>query len=97
MNIIERQQVIDLCDLQINRYFDHYLTTVFPHQIEAMFAAHNQDAEAHDPRFEIHLDACPTKKRMDKWKWMMLGGSAVAGVVGTLLVEHLGAVIRALG
>jgi hypothetical protein len=82
--------------LCVHEYFDHYLTDIFPQQTRALFAAHNQDAEAHDPRFSIHTKNCPTARRVDRLKWMIAGGSVVAGATMTLLVEHLPAILKAL-
>lgn len=70
MNTVERQQVLDLVDLQINRYFDHYLTDVFPAQLDRMFAAHNTDTEAHGTHFKV-LSA--TAARVNRWTWMLAG------------------------
>jgi hypothetical protein len=96
MNPAEHQAVVDVAKVVVNEYFDHYLTEVWPKQIGIMLSSHNNDALAHDPRFVIHTLTCPMKRKMDHLKWMVAGGAAVAGVAGTLITEHIGAIIRAL-
>jgi hypothetical protein len=93
MTPAEHQSIMDIAEVQVNRYFDHYLSEVFPQQIERIMNAHNQDAEAHEPRIAPLVKA---KRRVDRMIWMVLGGSAVIGCVGTLIVEHLPSLIEAL-
>jgi hypothetical protein len=70
----EHQQVVDIARLCAHEYFDHYLTDVFPKQM--------------DHYFKGHVESCPVGKKVDRLKWMVAGMSAlvVAGVtVGELL------------
>ena len=89
----ERQHAIDLIDLQINRYFDHYLTDVFPRQMDRMFASHNRDVEAHPVQFTTIVK---TKRRVDRVLWMIAGGSTVIGLIGGLVAGRLPALVKAL-
>jgi hypothetical protein len=93
MDAKEHQATVDVAKVVVNEYFDHYLTEVFPSQLDRMFQSHNQDAEAHEVRFKVLVKA---KRKMDRILWMILGGAAVVSVLGTLLIEHLSAVIKAL-
>ena len=36
-----------IAELEVRRYFDHYLTNVFPRQLEAAIEKHDGDREAH--------------------------------------------------
>ena len=89
----EHQQTVDIAQLVVNQYFDHYLTDVFPGQMREMFAAHNQDAEAHEPRLGSLVKM---KRQIDRLKWMIAGGSAVAGFVGALIVQHWSQLVQIL-
>jgi len=66
----ERQQVIDLAQLQINQYFDHYLSEVFPKQMKLYF--------------DTHSVACPVKRRVDRFTWTVTGMSALLTLAVTL-------------
>ena len=96
MNVAEQNEVKTIADLSVNQYFDHYLTEVFPEQLRRFATAHNQDAEAHEPVFEVHKKTCPTKATVDRWKWMIAGGSAVIGAVVGAVASHAGAIFHAL-
>lgn len=74
MNAIERQQIMDIADLQINRYFDRYLTEIFPDQLDRMMQAHNSDNQAHPVQFKMLTD---TSGRVSRITWMVMGMSAL--------------------
>lgn len=93
MTPAEHQAIVDISRLQIHEYFDHYLTDVFPKQIDEIMRAHNQDAEAHQPRI---APLYRTKRQVDRFTWLILGGAAVAGFVGGILAPHLPAILKAL-
>ena len=78
----ERQQVIDLARLQINEYFDHYLTNTFPQQLQTMFRAHNESVESHPDQFE-RLDK--VEGRVNKATWMIAGVVALLTLLSTVL------------
>jgi hypothetical protein len=84
MTSAERQQIMDIAELQVNRYFDHYLTTVFPEQIDRLFNGHNVDIEAHPVQFKM-LDG--VEQKVNRAAWMIVGMSALisfAGAMGAL-------------
>jgi len=76
----EHQAVLDIAKLAVNEYFDHYLSEVFPRQMDRMFAAHNVDMTSHP---EMFTTLFKTKARVDRWTWMIAGMSALIGVVMT--------------
>ena len=89
----ERQAIMDIAELQVNRYFDHYLTDIFPKQMDAIMGGHNQDAEAHEPRFK---PLCAAKRRFERFQWMILGGAAVIGAVFGVVASHLPKILEVL-
>jgi hypothetical protein len=89
----EHQQIAELTELQVHRYFDHYLTDVFPKQMDRCFAAHNSDVDAHPEAFGTMRK---TKRRVDRVLWMIAGGSAVGGAIFGAAAGKFPAVLRAL-
>jgi hypothetical protein len=96
MTPADHQAIVDASKVVVSEFFGHYLDVTFPAQIERILRGHNHDVEAHAAVLDVHTKTCPTKKRVDKLKWMIAGGAAVAGSAAALLAEHLPAVIRAL-
>ena len=74
----EHQATVDTAKVAINEYFDHYLGEVFPKQMDRMFAGHNADIEAHPVQMKALFN---TKKKVDRWTWMIAGMSALIGTV----------------
>jgi len=72
-------QVSQLAELEVRRYFDHYLTNVFPVQVEAAVRAHDQSHEAH----------CGRIKSLDKARWVLAGALTVVGFAGGISVDRL--------
>jgi predicted phage gp36 major capsid-like protein len=93
MTPTQHQEMVDVAKVHINEYFDHYLTDVFPKQMDRLFKAHNQDAEAHGP---LILPLQKSERRGRKFVWMILGGAAVLGGLVTLAADHAGAILRVL-
>ena len=84
----DRQQTIDIVNLAIHKYFDHYLTDTFPAQMDRLFDHHNSDTDAHPAPFQALTQ---TSGRVNRAVWMLAGGSAVIGVIigGIKLAEIL--------
>jgi hypothetical protein len=93
MTPAEHQAVVDIARLSCHEYFDHYLTDVFPKQIDRMFDGHNHDVEAHPIQFTTFTKA---KRRVDRILWMVAGGSVVVGSVGTLVADHFWAILKVI-
>ena len=74
----EHQATVDIAKVAINEYFDHYLSEVFPKQMDRMFAGHNSDINAHPEQMTALFK---TKKKVDRWTWMFAGMSALFGMV----------------
>lgn len=62
----QRQEVNDLSELAVRRYFDHFLEEVLP----CFFGSHNSDCKAHGG----------VVKRLERFKWLLIGLSFGAGV-----------------
>lgn len=67
--MMERKEVKELAELEVRRYFDHYLERVFPQQVKAFIKEHNLDPKAHGG----------VERRFSKLTWVMLGAAAVGG------------------
>jgi hypothetical protein len=81
MTPAERQQMMDIAELAVNRYFDRYLSDVFPEQLDRMFKQHDSDVGAHPVQFKT-LSA--TKRKVDRAMWMVAGVSALIAILVTL-------------
>lgn len=71
----EKQDIKDAAELEVRRYFDHYLENVFPDQVKQMIQAHNLSPNAHGG----------VERRFNKAFWMiaglgLAGGGTAAGV-----------------
>ena len=65
----------DKIELGVRRYFDHYLETILPQQLESMFEAHDGNHTAHGG----------IVKRFEWFKWALIGisfGGGLGGGVG---------------
>ena len=82
----DRQQTVDISQSTVHEYFDRYLTTVFPEQIDRMFEMHNSDMRAHPAHFKALIR---TKQKVDRIMWVWIGGSAVAGCLVGLIIKHV--------
>lgn len=71
----QRQEVENLAELGVRRYFDHYLEHILPKQFEL----HNCDCRAHGG----------IVKRVIKWKWLLIGLAVGSGAGGSLLIRLL--------
>jgi hypothetical protein len=81
MNREDHDHTVEMIELGIHRYFDHYLTDVFPGQMERLFESHNKDVDAHPVQF---TQLTRTKRRVDKAAWMIAGVVALVSVLTAL-------------
>lgn len=72
---MERKEVKEIAELEVRRYFDHYLEKVWPVQMKAAIIEHNTDPKAHGG----------VERRFSKITWMLLGAAAVGGGLTKLL------------
>jgi hypothetical protein len=89
----ERQQVLDIAELQVNRYFDHYLSEVFPEQMDRLFKNHDDNVDAHPVQFKTLY---ATKRRVDRVTWMFAGGAAVVSFAATMIASHWSQLVKIL-
>jgi len=65
----EIERIKELSELETRRYFDHYLETVFPVQVERFIDAHNDCQEAHGG----------VEKKVNRTLWILAGAAGVGG------------------
>lgn len=75
----QMQQVSQMAELEVRRYFDHYLTNVFPKQVEAVVKAHDDANDAHGGRI----------KNLDKMRWVLTGAVGLLGLVGGVSIDKI--------
>jgi hypothetical protein len=75
-------EVKEIAELEIRRYFDHYLEKVHPRTLDAAIEAHDSDDKAHGS----------VEKRMDRAVWVFVGVAVASGGVGALVNEVMAAV-----
>jgi hypothetical protein len=81
MTPADHQQVVDIAKVVVNEYFDHYLSEVFPQQLDRMFTSHNESVEAHPKQFAT---LAKTKRKVDRATWMILGVTTLVAALGGL-------------
>jgi hypothetical protein len=75
MTDADRKLVEDLAELVVHRYFNNYLTNVFPKQLKAFV--------------DGHQNACPWGTRMKRAMWIGIGISFGLGAGGSIAGERL--------
>lgn len=80
MNDPQRKETEEIAELGVRRYFDYYLTKVFPDQIRRVIVAHNESVEAHKALLEPIQKAAGRMKRV---AWMFAGGIAVGTFIAS--------------
>lgn len=69
----------DKVELGVRRYFDHYLESILPQQLELMFTAHDENCTAHSG----------IVKRFERFKWLIVGASFGGGLGGGVGIAKL--------
>jgi len=77
------KQIEDKAELQVRRYFDHYMSEVFPRQVTTLIDIHDASDKAHGG----------VKVRLNKIIWMATGIAAAGGASGAIAAK----VVAALG
>jgi hypothetical protein len=75
LNADDRDEVGIIAELEVHRYFDHYLTETFPKQMDRLFAT--------------HVVECPVAKKIDRVKWLTYGLLVACSAGATVTVEKL--------
>lgn len=71
----DKDEMKTIAQLEVHKYFDHYLTEIFPQQVQRFL--------------DGHQNACPWGKKLNRIIWTAVGFSLAIGVGGTLTVEQL--------
>ena len=81
-----RQHVRDIAEIEVRRYFDHYLMNVLPQREEELRDYTRQSIKKHDHDRDAHGGV---ERKVDRAKWMLSGVSLIVGGVGGWLVRVL--------
>ena len=74
------QQMERIARLEVQAGFAHYLTEIFPEQLERIIAAHNCDVTAHVEQIQ---NAVKTESaRMKLWLYGLIFAGGIGGGVG---------------
>lgn len=66
---MDAEQVKAIAELEVRRYFDHYLEDVFPVQVAAVMDAHNKATDAHGGVLE----------QFKTVRWILIGAAFASG------------------
>lgn len=69
-----------IAQLEVRESFDHYLTEIFPEQLERIIAAHNCDVAAHSTQIRIAVRDESTRVKLWLYGFVFVGG--IGGGVG---------------
>ena len=75
------EEVKAIAELEVRRYFDHYLEKVHPRMLNVAIRAHDSNDKAHGS----------VEKRMDRAVWVFIGVAVASGGVGAMVNEVLAA------
>lgn len=82
LNDDQRQEVEDVAELKVRRYFDTYLTTTFPIQMRAIREHTHLQVEKHDGDRRAHGGAETKANRLTIGLATIIG---LAGLIGTIV------------
>lgn len=76
----QAREAKQIAELEVRRYFDHYLTRIFPQQVAAVVEAHNLSPKSHGG----------VERKFTKMVWLTVGaasagGSGIGYAISTLL------------
>ena len=72
--------VKDIAELEVRKYFDHYLEDTLPTQLKVIISAHNTDDKAHGG----------VEKKISRFLWVVMGIGIASGASGVLASKALG-------
>ena len=67
MKATDQKEAETIADLAVERYFNHYLTEIFPDQLDRIIASHDCDNKAHGS----------IVRKVSKMKWLVIGAATV--------------------
>lgn len=76
LNEKQVREVKAISELEVRRYFDHYLNTVFPEQAEALRTHSEVQVESHNDDREAHGGV---EKRLNKMVYLAIGAAGAGG------------------
>lgn len=79
-------QVQQIAELETRRYFDHYLTEVWPQQQKALREHTHLMIEKHDDSDEAHGGV---ERRFNRTLWLAMGSALTGGMGGAGLMQLL--------
>ncbi len=82
----DRTEAHEIAELECRRYFEKYLSVVFPEQLKAQRHHTHLVIEAHDRNPAAHGGV---ERRFNRITWMVLGAAAVGGGSISALVLKL--------
>lgn len=82
LNDDQRQEVEDVAELKVRRYFDQYLNEVFPEQVKGIKAHTHLLIEKHDGDRKAHGGAETKANRLTIGLATIIG---LAGLIGTIV------------
>lgn len=68
---------------------DDLYETHLPRIVGSAVLAHNSDVNAHAAQIAAHTASCPTAKRFDRFRFLLIGLAAGGGVLGGTVISKL--------
>jgi len=81
----ERREMEAVAELTVQRFFNHYLTEVWPEQLAMSITAHNSDVSAHAPQIKSAVSAATDKLKVWTLGLVFSGGVAGGATLAKLL------------
>jgi hypothetical protein len=82
----QHRETTAIAELEVRRYFDHYLKNVYPQQREDIEEHINTKVQAHDDADCAH--GC-VEKRLNRLTWIVIGAALTGSAGGAGLVRVL--------
>lgn len=78
----QERETARIAELEVRRYFDHYLINVFPLQVRAIKAHAHDQIDKHDGDRAAHGGV---EKKVNRMWWGLIGVSTVLTVLATIV------------
>ena len=86
LTVEQQKEVERIAELQVRRYFDHYLANVFPRQVARLERDIDVKIQAHDDSPMAHGRV---ERLVNRTLWMAMGVAVAAGAGGAELLRVL--------